>query len=109
MAEKNKNVITYGKIRPIWADNQFAQWLTAHCSAEDAQPVFMPMQLCINGTAWIKEQFREQTYNTVEPDENTAREMFGTLVAIHVTTGIHQVEIFEQIFEGYLRNLPKKA
>jgi len=109
MPKNDKEIIEFGLVRPQWADEQFGQWLIAHCALEDAHPVIMPMQLCINGAVWIKEQFRNQTCNAIEPDENSAREMFSSIVAIHVSSGIPQREIFQQIFEGYLRNLPQKA
>jgi len=101
------NMIEYGATRPTWADDQFAKWLIEHCSLENAAPVLMPKQLCINGAVWIREQFRNQCM--IEPDEETARGMFAAIVVIHFTDGIDQRDIFQQIFEAYLRTIPAKA
>jgi len=35
--------------------------------------------------------------------------MFAAIVAIHFTDGINQQDIFQQIFEAYLRTIPAKA
>ena len=102
------NMIEYGATRPTWAVEQFAQWLIEHCRS---LPVSfcrtMPKQLYINGAMWIREQFRNQCM--IEPDEETARGMFAAIVAIHFNDDITQQDIFQQIFEAYLRTIPAKA
>jgi len=35
--------------------------------------------------------------------------MFAAIVAVHFTDGIAQQDIFQQIFEAYLRTVPAKA
>jgi hypothetical protein len=102
----SESMIEYGATRPTWADDQFGQWLIAHCP-ENGGPTLMPYQLVINGAVWIKEQFKKQS--GIEPAEETAREMFACLVTIHFSSGVHQQEIFQQMFEAYLRTIPAKA
>jgi hypothetical protein len=102
-----KEIIEYGRTCPRWADDQFAYWLIEHCPKDNGNPVIMPNQMCINGAVWIREQFKKQV--GIEPNEETAREMFASLVAIHLSSHIPQQDIFEQIFNGYLRTMTPKA
>ncbi len=98
------NIIHYGLTRPTWADDQFGHWLLSRVTAQTSdEPVIMPNQLCINGAAWVREQFKKQC--NISPNEETAREMFASIMAIHVSMNIPQVEIFQQIFEAYLRTM----
>lgn len=100
-------VIEYGLVKPVWADEQFAKWLTSHCPTTYTTPVIMPNKMCIDGGEWVQEQFRKQTF--VPPNTESAQEMFAALVSIYITTQLPQQDIFRQIFEAYLRNLPAKA
>lgn len=103
----SNKIVEYCRVRPQWADDQFAKWLIEHCPPEKTSPVFMPMQMCINGGTWVQKQFIKRC--SILIDDQTAREMFGSIVAIYLTTEIPQQDIFQQIFEGYMRNLPAKA